>query len=218
MPLRARQHCLPFSLASGWGYHVHSPINFKAMWDGKQIFWNYGDVKGWLPLNTAYLPNSWQRHSEHAPAGSEEFCPIFLEAFPEPGVMQIWSGYVAQTPQDWSLLVRSPINLPGSSFYEVIEGIIETDWWVGPLVTFIRFTKTDVPVKFRRAVPLFQVAPLPRGAYSFQQPAELVHEEPFSEWSEADWDAFRITFEKRNSGKPGDYARYARKRPPPEAL
>lgn len=216
IPLRARQHCMPFTAASGWGYHAFPPMDFKVLWNGNQFFWKYGEMKGWLPLVTTccvYLPGQVERHQQLSPAGAKDYYPMFLEAFPETGILQVWTGYIARTPPDWSLYIRSPINLPPSSFFEVLEGIVETDWWSGPLFAFLRFTKTDVPVRFRPATPLLQVIPIPRISHAPSPQGELRLEDGFRDWSEADWEAYRRTAETRNSGNPGDYSRFARKRP-----
>ena len=55
--------------------------------------------------------------------------------------MQIWSGLIARTAPEWSLLVRSPVNLARSQGYEHYEGIIETDRWFGPLFTNVRLER-----------------------------------------------------------------------------
>src|SRR5207244_11955854 len=68
-----------------------------------------------------------------------------LAAFKEPGVVQIWSGLIARTAPEWSLLVRQPANLARSQGYENYEGIIETDRWFGPLFTNVRLTRTNIP-------------------------------------------------------------------------
>ena len=85
--------------------------------------------------------------------------PPLIAAGAEPGIVQIWSGLIAKTQKDWSLLIRPPANLPKSAKYESYEGIIETDVWFGPLFTNIRITKTDVPIDFWRDRPLMQIQP-----------------------------------------------------------
>lgn len=215
IPLRARQHCMPFTEVNAWGYHVFPPINFKIMWDGRQIYWRYGDLKGWLPLVQAHLPHQYDLHQQRAPEGAKRFSPIFLESFPEPGIIQIWSGYVAQTAPDWSLWIRSPVNLPPSPFYDVVEAIVETDWWLGPLVTNLRITKTHAPIEFRTGSPLFQIVPVPRSAYeATRRGGDMATVDPYADWSAEEWSHFQRIFEIRNSGSPGEYARTSRKRPP----
>jgi hypothetical protein len=77
----------------------------------------------------------------------------------------VWSGPFARTAPGWSLLVRSPANLPRSKGYELYEGIIETDRWFGPLFTVLRLTRTDVPVEFDASFPFLQVQPVHRDTY-----------------------------------------------------
>lgn len=64
-----------------------------------------------------------------------------------------------------SSLVRSVANMPRDPAFEVLDGIIETDWWVGPVVTPIRLCKTDQPILFRSRRPLFQIQPVLKSAY-----------------------------------------------------
>ena len=47
----------------------------------------------------------------------------------------------------------------------LLEGVIETDHWFGPLITNLRLIKTDVPIDFRQEHPMMQVQPIPRIAY-----------------------------------------------------
>ncbi|MFD7700881.1 DUF6065 family protein [Streptomyces caelestis] len=90
--------------------------------------------------------------------------PVFTPA-PEPGILQVWTGLIAVTPPEWSLLVRGVPNAPGNLVYEVMEGIVETGWWHGPLVGNLRFRKTDQVVHLRPDVPLFGLQPVPCEAY-----------------------------------------------------
>src|ERR1700741_2007750 len=84
----------------------------------------------------------------------------------EPGVVQIWSGYLARTAPGWALLSRGPANIPRTQGYEHFEGIIESETWFGPLFTNIRLTRTSSRVEFDVRYPLCQVQPLLRQCYS----------------------------------------------------
>ena len=119
----------------------------------------------WFPLTKVQFPGFADYFNKTAPAEVKDFSPSFLSAFKEPGVVQIWSGLIARTIPEWSLLVRSPVNLARSQGYENYEGIIETDRWFGPLFTNVRLTRTYVPVEFNEEYPFIQVQPVPRSAY-----------------------------------------------------
>jgi hypothetical protein len=94
------------------------------------------------------------------------FAPPFLTAVPEPGIVQVWTGLMIESAENWSILVRPPANLPRSLAFELYEGIIETDRWFGPLFTNVRLIKTDVPIHFSSETPLVQVQPLHRSTYA----------------------------------------------------
>ena len=91
-----------------------------------------------VPSQKSTVPGFADYFDKTAPADMQSFSPSFLAAFKEPGVVQIWSGLIARTAPEWSLLIRSPVNLAHSQGYEHYEGIIETDRWFGPLFTNVR--------------------------------------------------------------------------------
>src|SRR5580704_8320065 len=94
-----------------------------------------------------------------------EMAPTFIAQSRDPGLVQIWSGYLASTAPGWALLSRSPANIPRTQGYEHYEGILETDTWFGPLFTNIRLTRTNSPIEFHKRYPLFQVQPVLRSCY-----------------------------------------------------
>ena len=101
-----------------------------------------------------------------APAHLRGFSPPFLSAVPEPGGIQVWTGLLIESAENWSVLVRPPANLPRSLAFDLYEGIVETDRWFGPLFTNLRLVKTDVPIHFSTETPLVQVQPLHRSTYA----------------------------------------------------
>jgi hypothetical protein len=101
-----------------------------------------------------------------APKRLRGFAPPFLTALPEPGLVQVWTGLLVETAENWSVLVRPPANLPRSLAFDCYEGIVETDRWFGPLFTNLRLIKTDVPISFSTETPLLQVQPLHRSTYA----------------------------------------------------
>ena len=101
-----------------------------------------------------------------APVETREYSPPFLTNGLEPGLVQIWTGYIARTIPSWSLLVRPVANLARSQYYDLYEGIVETDTWFGPLFTNIQLKRTDVPIVFSTDIPLVQVQPVRRELYA----------------------------------------------------
>ncbi|MBV8458244.1 MAG: hypothetical protein JO122_16700 [Acetobacteraceae bacterium] len=166
LPTRAYRYCDAVTTASGFGWWVFPPIDLQLLWDGEGIYWHYAGAANWLSLQpAAQFPHQAARFDAVAPSGLRGCSPPFLTALPEPGAVQIWTGLIARSAPDWSLLVRAPANLPLPGGYVLYEGVIETDRWFGPLFTNLRLTRTNQPVTLRADFPLAQVQPLPRLAY-----------------------------------------------------
>ena len=135
------------------------------------------------------FPGSARSLRRWHPIRSSLLLPPFLVVAREPGVVQIWSGYLARTAPGWALLSRGPANIPRNQGYEHFEGIIESETWFGPLFTNIRLTRTNSPVEFHVRYPLFQVQPLLRQCYR-ETSFEVVS---LPELSAADWQSFEAT-------------------------
>jgi hypothetical protein len=217
MPTRAFRHCEPIVSASAFGYYVFPPIEFSLLWDGQSTRWTWqgNDSGQWQPLHSAQFPDFPAQFDAAVPEAIAGFSPPFLSAMQEPGLIQIWSGFVARTRPGWHLLVRPPANLPRHPGIELFEGIIETDRWFGPLFTNFRMTKTDQPITFRTEQPLFQAQPIPRDVYADAtlNDYELVPE--LAQLGPEDWDAYYDTVVRPNvrEDRPrGQYAAEARRR------
>ena len=215
LPTRAFRYCEPVVTASAFGYYIFPPINFSVVWDGHAMVWTYDGAGEWLPLTHAQFPHFAAHFDAEVPEEIKGFSPPFLSALQEPGLIQLWTGLVARTAPNWSLLVRPCANLPSSGAYEPFEGIIETDRWFGPLITNLRITKTDTPVAFTTDFPVFQVQPIPREALDetalngFEIVPDLAALRP------EDWDDFYETVVRPHvvTNRPrGEYAAAARRR------
>jgi uncharacterized protein DUF6065 len=215
LPIRAFRYCEPATSAAAFGYYLFPPIGFAVQWDGHDVMWTYEGVGEWFPLGAVQFPGFSDTFDLHAPDDIKGFSPPFLGALQEPGLIQLWTGFVARTAPGYSLLVRAPANLPRRGGYEAFEGIIETDRWFGPLITNLRLTKTNVPIDFRPDYPLLQVQPIPRFVYEdlHLNNYEIVPE--LTQLNPADWDDYYDTVVRPNSQivRPrGQYAAAARKR------
>ena len=215
MPTRAFRFCEAMRTASAFGWYLFPPITFSLMWDGgTDVVWTYQGADGWYPLKTAQFPGFAQQFDEAAPDEIKGFSPPFLAAFKEPGILQIWSGFVARTAPGWSLLIRPPANLARSQGYDPYEGIVETDRWFGPLFTNVRLTRTNQPVEFDSEFPFLQVQPIHRSQYddaldNFEVVPDLGH------FTASDWKAFNQTVVRPNvdpNRQRGEYAMNTRKR------
>jgi len=217
LPVRALRYCEPVAAASAFGWHVFLPRRVQLLWDGSEIFWRHQGMDELVPLRSVHYPGFEAAFDAAAPSGIKGFAPPFLTASIQTGSVQVWPGLMATTAHGWSLLVRPVANLHRPSGYEMLEGIVETDHWLGPLFTNIRLTRTGVPVELDDDVPFMQVQPLRKGHYEDKRlPAFTVAEGPAALGAD-DWERYRATVVRRNaaaSRRPGAYAAKVRKLSP----
>jgi hypothetical protein len=216
LPTRAYRYCEAVTTAAAFGWWIFPPSDLQFMWDGHDIFWQSTGWQDWLPLMpAAQFPNFAAQFDKVAPASLAGCSPPFLSAIPEPGVLQIWTGLMARTAPDWSLLIRAPANLPLPGGYSLYEGIVETDRWFGPLFTNLRLTRTHTPVRLRPDYPFLQVQPLPRAAYGEATLGAANTTDDMTKLTADDWADYEtaIAIPNENPNRSlGGYAVAARKR------
>jgi len=210
IPTRAHQFCEPFLVANSMGYLLYPPIDFNLYWDGTQTLIQFEGLSDWIIVDKIYLPNSMNLWREMVEPELVDTLPVFLEAFPERGILQLWSGYFANTAPGSSLWIRAPINQNDSNAYSIIEGIVETDWWGGPLFTNIEITKTDMPIIFRKDKPFLQVFTIPKQTHQRDtRPPVMVSD--FSEKTPISfYDRMKETANRRNTQNAGSYRKCAK--------
>src|SRR3954447_15824463 len=210
LPVRGYRYCEALRTASAFGWYLYPPLNFSLVWDGVEIAWTYEGADSWYPLRSAQYPGFRRLFEDTAPEGLGPLAPTFMAVARDPGVVQIWSGYLARSAPGWALLSRGPANIPRTQGYEHFEGIVETDTWFGPLFTNIRLTRSNSPIEFSIRYPLFQVQPLLRECYL--EPSFSLRE--LTELEPADWERFAATMKPNadNTRPLGHYAVDARKR------
>jgi hypothetical protein len=111
-------------------------------------------------------------------------------------------------------VVRGVANLAHGLSYHMLEGIIETDTWFGPLFDNIRILKTDVPVEFRSDTPFLQVQPVRKEVYADKLLQNFAVKN-LDQLSADDWAAYQRTVVAPNTSpdrKRGQYAVEVRKR------
>jgi hypothetical protein len=215
IPARALRYCEAITSASAFGWYVFLPMSFKVVWDGHDMLWTYGGVDEWLPLTRdgVQYPGFSESFDRSAPPEVRGFSPPFLTPSIQPGQLQVWTGCIAKTAPGWSLLVRNVANLSHSLSYQMLEGIIETDNWFGPLFDNVRLLKTDVPIEFRSDTPFLQVQPVRKEVYA-DKLLQNFNVKNLDELSSKDWQAFHRTVVTPNitlERKPGQYAVAVRK-------
>jgi len=209
LPTRGFQYCEALRAASSFGWYVFSPIDFTLQWDGSQIIWTYRGAKAWFPLTSAQFPGYEAEFNRVAPKRLRGFSPPFLSAVPATGIIQLWTGLLVESAENWSVLIRSPANLPRNIAFDPFEGIIETDRWFGPLFTNIRLVKTDAPIHFSTEVPLLQVQPLHRSAYADEVSNNFRLVPNAAEFSDETWSRYEQTIVKPNLDPRRPVAAYA---------
>lgn len=217
LPMRAARYCDAVCAASAFGWYVFPPMDLSLSFDGEAVFWTHGGLEDWLPLEAALFPDFAARFDAAAPEAARGCAPPFLTALPEPGVVQVWTGLIARTAPDWSLLIRPVANLPpgpGAGFVPY-EGIVETDRWFGPLFVNIRLTRTHSEIRLRAGYPMAQAQALPRSVYAdaVLDAADTV--DAIEGMGPADWADFHDTVVVPNTDpdRPvGQYAVRTRKR------
>ena len=184
LPMIAYSYCEAITSASAFGWYFYPPVSFSLIWDGREIAWSYDGGSRWEPLRAAPYPRDPDAFSRTAPPDIAELEPTFLAQGKLPGVVQIWSGYLARTAPGWALLSRGVVNRAPTQpveEHEVLvepaedeaenppfanyEGIVETDTWFGPLFTNIRLMRINSPVDFHVNRPFFQALPILRQCY-----------------------------------------------------
>ena len=209
LPSRGFQYCEALRLASSFGWYVFPPIDFTLQWDGSQVIWTYRGAKTWYPLTSAQFPGYQAVFDRVAPDRLRGFSPPFMTAVPEPGIIQIWTGLMIESAENWSVLIRPPANLPRNIAFDLYEGIVETDRWFGSLFTNIRLIKTDIPIHFSTEIPLVQVQPLHRSAYAEEVSNAFGLVANPAGFSDQTWSRYEQTIVKPNLESQRPIAAYA---------
>jgi len=215
LPTRASRYCDAVTSASAFGWWVFPPMDFSLLWDGHETFWHYDEMEDWRPLTAVQFPGQSARFDAATPKHLNGCSPPFLTVLPEPGLVQIWSGMIARTAPDWSLLIRPLANLPARNDISLFEGIVETDCWFGPLFMNVRLTRTHAAINFRADHPIAQVQPLPRVAYAEDTLNNAAYIPNLHSFTDREWEDYNEHIVRPNDDPdraPGKYAIAARKR------
>lgn len=211
MPLRAAKHCEAFLSASRLGWYLYPPTSFSLMWTGNEVLFHFDDQEDWRVLDRFFLHDFVIDYLGFAPENNKLNYPSFLDVFTEGDIVQIWSGYGVMGDEEWCYMVRSPINLPQNKDYDVIEAVIDSSWHVGPVLTNLRLRAQNKPIYFPSHKPFLQVVPIPNRILNYKKHISGTILEP-DDFDDEMWKKWRDTYERRNSGTPGTYAKIVRER------
>ncbi|WP_189066708.1 DUF6065 family protein [Deinococcus seoulensis] len=214
IPLRGYRYCDPFTSANGHGWYVYAPMNFSLRWDGVEFMWRNDEAEkpAWHRLTPQYYPGFRDHIEQTAPEFVKPYINLpFIGKATDPGLLLFWPGIIGFTSAGWSLLVRAPVNYPVPTSYQVYDGIIETDWWNGPIISPLKIIKTDTIISFKRQVPVFQLQLVKKETYLNREGLLQMTHSP--DLNEDDWLSFRQALAMRNhtESRPGVYKVQANK-------
>ncbi|WP_147479707.1 hypothetical protein [Pseudomonas amygdali] len=196
---RALRYCRPVKMASKIGWLFYPPMDFAVLLKDDRILWSYGALAEWYILESAQLPGMADLVDSRVPE-HQGASPPFLTALPEERCIQIWLGYSVRSPKNIALQIRGPINHLQKNTYEVIEGVIESEKWHGPLITVIKLRKENEPIIFRTHTPLIQCVPVDARLYEASA-CQSNAIDAFGSFSESDWAGFFGTLHRAGKGK-----------------
>jgi hypothetical protein len=161
--------CGPYAHANKAGWWLFSPVDIDITWHGGSEFeWElltpYSNADGLL---IQFLLDGTQNASPAKwlsdPAGGRT---KFTWGQVEPGVAQIWTGCIFETPPGWGLHLRSPLNCADPAIH-IMDAMLETDWLQYDIWLNIAFHNVGQRVELRRDgwPPLAQLVPIPRTSY-----------------------------------------------------
>ena len=210
LPSRAARWCDAVTSASSYGWWLYPPIDFDLLFDGSRFWWFCPSAfEGWITLEAAQFPDFASTFDASAPADARGYSPPFLTVLPEAGMIQVWTGLLARTAPGWSLLLRPPANFPNLNNIISFEGIIETDFWAGPLFTNFRLVRTNEPVSFRRNMPFAQAVPVQQFAYSDVTLNSVEIRVGITSLEDADWQGWMRDVVHPNTELAPELGRYA---------
>jgi Family of unknown function (DUF6065) len=171
IPLRAAQYCDPILTASGIGWHMKCPIDFGLMFDGREVFTSLDKGSKWFKLENCAIPET--RILSPRLLKLRDISPPFLSSLAEPGVVQVWSGFFAKTRKNWAMRIGGIVNKKESTSFDWMDGIVETDWWAGPIFTNLTMCQTNRPIFFNKGHSLFHVFPIYKPSYGAKNNATV---------------------------------------------
>lgn len=215
LPTDGFRYCEPVRTASSFGWYVFLPFSLWLTFSGYEMRFSLDEGDTWYPLDDAVqYPGFRNSFDESAPERIRGYAPPFLARTADRDILQVWTGNVARTREGIHSYVRGPVNLRRSDSYEVMEGVIQTDWWFGPLFTNIRLLKTDVPIFLNKDAPFIQVQPVSAELTRDKALTEAPVSRGLDSFGEAEWQAYADTVVRRMETRQrlGDYAVEARRK------
>lgn len=235
LPAKAIKRCPPVTVGSSYGWLLFPPTSFAVRWvrEGLEfaLMDDEGETGAWELLDSG-RPGR-HPHTEAALAGVPEHrlaelhesigdggVPLVDPNPADPREFQIITGVTVRTAPGWASLVRPIPNLPvPPETYDVVDGMVETEWYGNGLPVMVRLRARDETVRFARSTPIAAIQPVPVAAFATENSVATAAEPGIGSWSDDEWERFVSTRRRRLDPLPGSYRRamHAHHRePPPE--
>jgi hypothetical protein len=187
----ATKWCGPYSTANSMGWWLYPPSDIDIMYKGegakKTSSFEYRHVTEYNDYDHHYIRSLVRKEDNIDPT---VWCPRggrtkYTWGVADDNVCQIWTGCIFQTPPDWCLMMRSPVNteLPHRLYNvgpicSVQEGVLETDWMQYDIWINLQFHVQSRWVYLRRnqKLPIAQIIPVHRSALEDHKLEERVLE------------------------------------------
>jgi hypothetical protein len=232
LPSRAVQLCAPLTDASGFGWYLFPPVDFALRWDGQTMDFSRladNEPAGWQslagghPLTLAEEEEALQRAPDRFKAEFGVFDMLdgqfsFIDADPRLGSnCEITLAVTARTPPGWSLLIRSPANWAHPRHHQVLEGVVDTEWYGAKLPVIVRLLDAGQVVRFYRNLPIAVAQPVPRVALEASQRAAGQVVLGIENFPDEAWERYAANRRRRlgGSGRGTYRAEQRRRRVPP---
>jgi hypothetical protein len=216
LPSRAVQRCAPITDASGYGWYLFPPVDFALRWDGQTMDFarlEGNESAGWQSLagqQAVALPEE-TRALDRAPEQfradfdlfeSHEGQFSFIDADPRSGnTCEITPAVTARTAPGWSLLIRPPANWAQPRYHQVLEGVLDTEWFGAKLTIIVRLLEVNQVVRFYRNLPIAVAQPVPRIAIEAAQRAGARVVRGIENFPDDAWARYIENRRRRVSGK-----------------
>jgi hypothetical protein len=220
IPTMGYRHCEPLRAASAFGWYIFPPERILLRFNGADVLYFDGD--DWKSLRQINLPGFKDYWNEFAPPHLKDLMPPFITKLPVSGGIQIWSGLLCSTRENWSLHVRPLANIESSHMFSCYEGIVESDRHRPfPLFINMQLKATGIDIEMAKTFPLFQVQAVHRDCYGevghrFEEHAGLEPDENgLTPLGDAEWEGYRRTIRVEfpdQLPEPGKYTVATRKR------
>lgn len=223
LPAKAVKRCPPVTVGSSYGWLLFPPTSFAVRWvkdglefalmddDGGIGSWELleGGRPGRNPLTEAALAAvPAHRAEELREALGEGGVPLVDPNPADPRELQIFTGVTVRTAPGWASLVRPIPNLPvPPETYDVVDGVVETEWYGNGLPVMVRLRARDETVRFTRSSPIAAIQPVPVAAFAAENSVATAAEPGIGSWADDEWERFVTTRRRRLDSLPGSYRR-----------